>query len=286
MVKHILQNAVYAGRLEFYVHGENGPERREVAGKWKPIVEQETWRRVQETLRRHREAPRALPDQYLLTGLLKCSSCGSRTVGHTVTKSNSVKRRRYQCVSMRYGGRCFETVDAPQLEILVLREVDRLVSTVAEDPAIQKALRAAWDKLGKPTQDPDRDRSIRRLEKQAEQARGIIRGAGRKFALDLIAKAAYDDLCGDANATLQATEAELARLRSASLTAPAMPPLESVLAMAGNWATILRENSAAQHGALTELVDRVLPIRERRGVYRVEITWTPLGQHLASVAAQ
>jgi DNA invertase Pin-like site-specific DNA recombinase len=285
MVKHTLQNPTYVGRLEFYVQTENGPERREVPGRWAPIVDEQTWQRVQDTLRRHREAPRAQPDQYLLTGLVKCSRCGSGTVGHSVTRQNGTRRRRYRCVSTRYGGRCFQTLDAAQLEGLVLNEVGTLVAAIVENPAVQKALRSAWDRLSKPAADQDHDRAVRRLERQAEQARAISRGAGQKFALDLIDKPVYDDLVRDANATLRAAETELARLRNATPTAAELPSLDSVLAMAGSWATMLQRNAAAQRDVVTALVERVVPIRERRSVYRVEITWTALGKRLASIAA-
>jgi hypothetical protein len=41
----------------------------------------------------------------------------------------------------------------------------------------------------------------------------------------------------------------------------------------------------AQREVLAVLVDRIIPIRKRPGVYRVEITWTPLGVALRATTA-
>jgi hypothetical protein len=40
-----------------------------------------------------------------------------------------------------------------------------------------------------------------------------------------------------------------------------------------------------QRDVLALLVERVVPIRERHGVYRVEIRWTPLGDALRTMTA-
>ena len=66
------------------------------------------------------------------------------------------------------------------------------------------------------------------------------------------------------------------------------PPLHlrfTVVAAAGSWLTVMQgADIAAQRDVLAVLVDRIVPVREQPGVYRIEITWTPLGEGLRGAA--
>jgi hypothetical protein len=65
-----------------------------------------------------------------------------------------------------------------------------------------------------------------------------------------------------------------------------LPPLETVLAAAEGWGATMRGGDiAAQREVLAELIERVAPVRMRRGQYEVTIVWTRLGEGLR-VAAQ
>ncbi len=95
-------------------------------------------------------------------------------------------------------------------------------------------------------------------------------------------KAAYDALVAKAREEISAAENELAALQPTRAKAPdSLPPLESVIAAAGSWVTVMQGADAeAQREVLAVLVDHMVPVRERPGAYRVDITWTPLGEAL------
>jgi hypothetical protein len=67
---------------------------------------------------------------------------------------------------------------------------------------------------------------------------------------------------------------------------PTLPPLADVLRAAGGWATALAgADVPTRREVLAELIERVVPVRLAPGRYRVEITWTPLGEALRALAA-
>jgi hypothetical protein len=102
-----------------------------------------------------------------------------------------------------------------------------------------------------------------------------------------IDKQAYDDLRDKALKDFENAEKELAETRQERHPARAkLPSLEQVLGAVGNWTTVLQGAEVEpQRDVLALLVERVVPIRERHGVYRVEIRWTPLGDALRTMTA-
>jgi len=81
---------------------------------------------------------------------------------------------------------------------------------------------------------------------------------------------------------IEVAERDLVSLRRAPATAGAkLPRIEQVINVAGSWATILLGSDAsAQRDVLAALVDQVVPVRERHGIYRAGVTWTPFGKAL------
>jgi hypothetical protein len=65
-----------------------------------------------------------------------------------------------------------------------------------------------------------------------------------------------------------------------------LPNFEEVMAAAGSWSTVLAGiDIRAERDVLVLLVERIVPIRESRGVYSARVTWTTLGVNLRAVAA-
>lgn len=103
MVHRVLTNPVYTGTL---VWGVNGKFHREtqlepvrVPGAFPELVESATFDRVQELLKSR--APRAVPparvgSQYILSGLIRCGSCGASMFGHA---AKSGKYHYYVCAT-------------------------------------------------------------------------------------------------------------------------------------------------------------------------------------------
>jgi hypothetical protein len=89
-------------------------------------------------------------------------------------------------------------------------------------------------------------------------------------------------LVAKARADSASAENELAALARAQQPSRAnLPPLEQVLTAAGDWASVLRgADIEAQREVLVILVDRIVATRESRDVYRLEVSWTSLGEAL------
>ncbi|MFY0546407.1 recombinase family protein [Brevibacillus sp. H7] len=112
-VSHLLQNHVYSGTLRWnYALGGqrlNPPEEwMLVEQSHPPIVEAETFDRVQQLMEKRRKThPRALASDFIFSGILYCSRCGSAMSGKTAsTRSASGKRytnRYYLCKNKRSG---------------------------------------------------------------------------------------------------------------------------------------------------------------------------------------
>jgi hypothetical protein len=81
---------------------------------------------------------------------------------------------------------------------------------------------------------------------------------------------------------MESAESELPSLRQGrGSAAPKLPPLEQVMVAACGWASVLDgADVASQREVLAVLVERIVAARERQNVYRVAITWTPLGEAL------
>lgn len=63
-----------------------------------PIIDKDTWERVQERMNDNkRRATNKAKREYLLSGLIECTECGSAYVGHTSTNSRGYSTRYYCC---------------------------------------------------------------------------------------------------------------------------------------------------------------------------------------------
>jgi site-specific DNA recombinase len=95
-VASVLRSRVYLGELSY------GKDRRFVnPSAHEPIVDLATWEAAQHPNGRRVQAPRGSGD-YLLTGLLRCASCGYSMQATT----SSHGHRIYRCVRRHSGGEC------------------------------------------------------------------------------------------------------------------------------------------------------------------------------------
>jgi hypothetical protein len=76
-VRRMLLAPVYVARPD---RGEADVLARRV-GQWPQLVSDDAWRRVQARLAEHGRIPKQATGRYLLTGLIRCSACGSRMSG-------------------------------------------------------------------------------------------------------------------------------------------------------------------------------------------------------------
>jgi site-specific DNA recombinase len=245
-------------------------------GQWEPIIDAVTFRRVQERMEGQQRMPRQASGRYLLTGLLRCPLCAGRMRGDNIPNG-----RRYRCSAESPSSRCTQTVDATAVEDLALEEIGRTADAITNDPRVQAGLRRAWQ-ARQAAGDEDHSRKIRQLEAAIERSRKRITRATELFVDGSVDKPAYDALVAKARDEASAAEKEIADLQPTKSRAQStLPPLESVIAAAGNWVTVLQgAHIEAQREVLAVLVDRIVPVRERPGVYRLDICFTALGDAL------
>ena len=96
-VKYILQNPIYAGKVQFNKYKDWNTKRRKglnkdgpliTKGKHEAIIDIDQWQRVQDMMKKRSVQPKVLGDgNNLLTGILRCPDCGGSMV-----ISNSTRR--------------------------------------------------------------------------------------------------------------------------------------------------------------------------------------------------
>ncbi|MEE3451440.1 MAG: recombinase family protein [Acutalibacteraceae bacterium] len=95
-IKYILQNPVYIGKIRWNnsgkanYHSVRDPEQNTVDGSHEPIIDKETWNKVQEKLRSEGGVKymrsTISKEPFMLQGLCRCSACGAtlcQAVNHT-----------------------------------------------------------------------------------------------------------------------------------------------------------------------------------------------------------
>lgn len=105
-IKYMLQNPVYIGKIRFskdgridYVYNPNGSDKAVlVDGHFEPIIDVETWEKVQKKLERQRRSHpytrHDQPTEWMLKGLMRCSECGS-TLVYTATACPTMQCHKY-----------------------------------------------------------------------------------------------------------------------------------------------------------------------------------------------
>jgi hypothetical protein len=108
-VEYILRNPVYMGKMRWTTDGSQAIHNRDFGsesvtlydGNWQPLITVELWDKVQKLLDEQKKAypkyaRREQPIQYMLKGLLRCSSCGG-TLTMSAAVSGKAKVRTLQC---------------------------------------------------------------------------------------------------------------------------------------------------------------------------------------------
>lgn len=127
-IQYILNNPVYIGKIRFSTDGSKAVSRRNydnenimtVDGHHDPIISMELWEQVQKRISENKikypkYARSDAPTDYLLRGLVKCSTCGSTlTLSSAVSGKN--KTRVMQCCAYSRGScRVSHSVTVPKL---------------------------------------------------------------------------------------------------------------------------------------------------------------------------
>lgn len=127
-IDYILRNPCYIGKLRWSLEGARAVSKRDydndnimvVDGHHEPIVSLDLWNRVQKMLAAQKKAypkyaRREQPIDYLLKGLVRCSSCGSTLAVNGISGKN--KTRCLQCCNYTRGScHISHSVTLPKIE--------------------------------------------------------------------------------------------------------------------------------------------------------------------------
>jgi DNA invertase Pin-like site-specific DNA recombinase len=128
-VEYILRNSCYISKLRYTVDGIRAVSKRDydnenimvVDGNWKPLISMELWEKVQKMLDDQKKAypkyaKRQQPVQYMLKGLVRCSSCDG-PIAMASAVSGKSKVRTMQCCNYSRGScHTSHSVTMPRIE--------------------------------------------------------------------------------------------------------------------------------------------------------------------------
>lgn len=260
--------------------------------RWEPLVSDELWAAVQATFEGHARRPHQASGRFLLTGFLRCPVCGERMRGTAKERKErpGVIRSEYRCSAVWRGANarvpgCQFAVPMAAADQLVLDQVAALLDVFA-DPERVPALRRAWAALEQPP--ADTTRQLAELQREIATAQRRLADAATLLVDGTLDRLGYEALRDRETARVKSAEMELARLQSTSNgpTERQLPPLSRVLALASGWARIWREvDIVHQRDILDQLMVRIVVHRTGYRQYGADVTWTPLGAALATVAS-
>lgn len=176
-IEYLLRNPAYIGKLRWSIGGVRAVSRKDydnenimvVDGQHEPLISIELWEKVQKMLDDQKKsypkhARREQPIDYMLKGLVRCSSCGGTLTMSSAT-SGKAKTRTLQCHN--YGrGQCStsHSVTIPRLETALIAGLEKAVSDKTFNIVPQKPKRSAPAEV-------DYDKLIAIEERRLERAR-------------------------------------------------------------------------------------------------------------------
>jgi site-specific DNA recombinase len=251
----ILANPAYRGLVRW--NGAVHP------GLHEPLVDEETFERAQQILRRRGEDAslrRGNPSKFLLSGLVRCDHCGRAYVGTSAHGRNS--RYTYYACSTRYKygpAKCNgERLPKDRLEAAVLAQLAELYR---DSGLIERALADAAKHMGKERP---------RVEEQLASTRAEIARVERKLERYFEGFEAGELSATLCQETLREREADLARTLATQAHTP--PDAAALAGLADQLDEILATESPEQAKDLLRLLIKEIRVHNRRRIvptYRV-----------------
>lgn len=139
-VDYMLHNPCYIGKIRWSQDGTRVVSKRDYDnenitvydGNWKPLISMELWEKVQKMLevqkkRYPKHSRKEQPIEYMLKGLVRCSSCGA-TLAMGATVSGKNKTRSMQCCNYNRGScHTSHSVTVPKLETALIQGLEKAV---------------------------------------------------------------------------------------------------------------------------------------------------------------
>lgn len=158
-IRNVLKSPTYIARQPW---GDDVAMARPVC-RWPALVDDATWQRVKERIGGHAKMPRQASGRHLLTGMIRCPSCGARMGGEAASQRDGkvLYAARYRCKGHLYGAgqadrHCTTTAHMGTVDQAVIVEASRVLAAFAatEDRAFMAALRREWQELQTPPEQP------------------------------------------------------------------------------------------------------------------------------------
>ncbi|NBJ16939.1 MAG: hypothetical protein FNP40_15555 [Dehalobacter sp. 4CP] len=137
----ILQNERYIGVYTWNKHknkymgkwigGTLNPDMVKLENSITPIIDKETWERVQQRMNNNRRnASNSAKNTYLLSGLIECGECGGTYTGKTNTNSKGYATRYYVCGNKYRNHSCnAKNINADEIETAVVAQLKNYLQT-------------------------------------------------------------------------------------------------------------------------------------------------------------
>lgn len=116
--------------LRKWAGGRPNPNCVRIENAIPPIIDNDTWRRVQDRMKDNKRNARnkATRRSYLLSGLIQCECCGSSYVGHTSTNTKGCQTAYYVCGNKYRTHTCkAKNINAMELETFVVQQLRRFL---------------------------------------------------------------------------------------------------------------------------------------------------------------
>ena len=176
-VDYMLNNPAYIGMIRWSLDGVKAVSKRDyhnenimiVPGQHEPIISVELWEAVQEKIKEQKAkyAKYAKKDQqveYMLKGLVRCSSCGATLAATAQGKRD--KYRRLQCCNYSRGScRVSHGIGIPAIEAALIAGLEKAVETHTF------TMTPKTPQKNKDAEAPDYDKMIALEERRLERAK-------------------------------------------------------------------------------------------------------------------
>ena len=141
-IDYVLQNPCYIGKIRWSLDGVRAVSKRDyhnenimvVDGHHEPLISMELWDKVQNMIAEQKRkypkyAKRDQPIQYMVKGLVRCSSCGGTLALSNVTSGKS-KTRTLQCCNYNRGScHTSHSVLLPKIESALMEGLRQAIKT-------------------------------------------------------------------------------------------------------------------------------------------------------------
>lgn len=171
-VRYMLQNRFYLGEVSY--HGEW------FSGVHEPLTTPERFEHIQKIMRARQRVPawsaKSNTRFYLLSGLVRCATCGSPARGEYKVdkyKERVTEYRYYRCASSYRAVSCdaLPYINAEEVE----GEVERFLTGFAFAPEWRKRIQEVADGLQVAGKAPDSTKSLKRLRTEMDRLKDMYR---------------------------------------------------------------------------------------------------------------